>query len=70
MGRVPGRFRAFGTRRFVRTSLKTESLEVARFRRDALEAADDDFWASMLLVEEDQAGRTDERWLRDTLSKR
>lgn len=70
MRRVPGRFRPFDERQFVRTSLKTESIEVARFRRDALEAADDDFWASMLIIEDGETGARNEVRLRDTLAKR
>lgn len=40
---------------------------MAHYRRDALEAADDNFWASMLLIEEGQTGATDKRRLRETL---
>lgn len=46
MRRVPKRFQPYDSRRFIRTSLKTKSWEVARMRRDALEKADDDFWTT------------------------
>ncbi len=63
--RVPKRFAAHDTRCVIRSSLKTGSIEVARFRRDALEAADDEYWASTLLVAEEAserfAGRQRER---------
>lgn len=34
---------------FVRTSLKTDDLALARLKRDALELADDDYWAALIL---------------------
>lgn len=68
--RVPKRFTAFDDREKVRTSLKTDSLEVARFRRDALEAADDDYWNSMLYLEDGEVAADAGRRLRETLDRR
>ncbi|PKP79816.1 MAG: integrase [Alphaproteobacteria bacterium HGW-Alphaproteobacteria-18] len=42
--RVPEAARGVDSRTFVRVTLKTNSLEIARERRDALEAADDQLW--------------------------
>lgn len=40
---VPSEYTDIDPRSIVRQSLKTESLEVARVRRDALSQADDDY---------------------------
>ncbi len=42
--RVPGSCQALDGRKIVRVTLKTGSLEIARERRDAIEAADDALW--------------------------
>jgi len=68
--RVPKRYEPFDARETIRASLKTDSLEVARFRRDALEAADDDYWASMLLLQEQDIGGASGAQYRETLSRR
>lgn len=47
--RVPGRYFAVESRRFIRSSLKTKSLDVARMRRDALEEADNAYWQALML---------------------
>jgi len=45
--RVPTLYQDFDKRGTVRKSLKTESLEVARKRRDELVLADDEYWATI-----------------------
>lgn len=47
--RTPLRFRHLETREYVRTSLQTRSLEIARMRRDGMEVADNDLWQSLVL---------------------
>ncbi len=47
--RVPGQFSHIDSRRFVKVSLKTESLEVARLRRDQLAEADDEHWMALAI---------------------
>ena len=68
--RVPKRFKAFDDRGVIKTALKTDSIEVARFRRDALEAADDDYWNSLLYLEDGEVARDAGQRLRDTLERR
>lgn len=45
--RVPGQFSHLDPRRFAKVSLKTDSLEVARLRRDQLAEADDEYWMAL-----------------------
>lgn len=45
--RVPAEYADFDKRTYIRKALKTESLEVAQARRDALVEAEDLYWASM-----------------------
>lgn len=45
--RVPNQYQALDKRGTVRKSLKTESLEIARKRRDELVIADDEYWATI-----------------------
>lgn len=45
--RVPSEYQAFDKRGTVRKSLKTESLELARKKRDELALADEQYWASL-----------------------
>ena len=52
--RVPKRYQELDARKTIRCALHTESTEVARLRRDALEAADDEFWASLVLASDDR----------------
>ncbi len=47
--RVPSEYADFDPRGMIRKSLKTESLEVARARRDALAEADEQFWATVAI---------------------
>lgn len=70
MRRVPKRFTPFDDRLVVKSALKTNSIEVARFRRDALEAADDDYWASMLYLDDREASAEAGQKLRETLARR
>lgn len=46
--RVPDRFVKAAGARWVRLSLKTSDLALARTRRDAQERADDEYWASLI----------------------
>ncbi|MHA7856642.1 MAG: DUF6538 domain-containing protein [Henriciella sp.] len=46
--RVPTRVRHLDGRDSVRVTLRTNSLEIARERRDAQEAVDDQYWATLL----------------------
>ena len=46
--RVPTRLRHLDKRGAVRVTLRTGSLEIARGRRDAQEAVDDQYWATLL----------------------
>ena len=50
--RVPERFARLDTRRRIKESLGTTSLEQARHKRDLLAEADDHYWASLLIAEE------------------
>ena len=56
--RVPKRFERVDTRGTIRFSLKTQSLDVARMRRDSFEQADDEYWASLALSESSETGRS------------
>lgn len=47
--RVPTQFSAIDSRKFAKVSLKTESLELARLRRDQLAEADDEYWMALAL---------------------
>ena len=46
--RVPKEYEQFHSEAYVRKSLKTTAVEVARARRDALVEADDHYWASLV----------------------
>jgi len=59
--RVPGRYFAVESRRFIRSSLKTKSLDVARMRRDALEDADNAYWQALMLDKAQGNERTEIR---------
>ena len=45
--RVPNEYANFDKRTFIRKAVKTESLEVARAKRDVLVKADDQYWQSI-----------------------
>ena len=45
--RIPAHYADLDKRIYIRKALKTESVEVARVRRDALIAAEDLYWASL-----------------------
>lgn len=68
--RVPKRFRPFDDRGVIKSALKTDSIEVARFRRDALEAAEEDYWDSMLYLEDGEVSKDAQAALRGTLERR
>jgi len=46
--RIPTLFRQYDTRVFSRASLKTSSIVIAKERRDAVERADENYWAALL----------------------
>jgi len=46
--RVPVRFRAFDPRSYIRLSLKTRSIVLARERRDAMDEANNVYWARLV----------------------
>ena len=57
--RVPGQFAHLDQRRFAKVSLKTDSLEIARVRRDQLAEADDEYWMALAIeLAEDNANGT------------
>ncbi len=58
--RVPGQFSHLDQRRFAKVSLKTDSLEIVRLRRDHLAEADDEYWMALAieLAEENANGPT------------
>ena len=45
--RVPGKYKHVDSRSKVRASLDTKSLDIARIRRDAMERADEAYWAAL-----------------------
>lgn len=42
--RVPSEYAKFDSRRYIRKALKTNKIDVARMRRDAMVLADDEYW--------------------------
>ncbi len=58
--RVPSRYFHIDTRRFVRSSLHTYSLEIAQLRRDALEEADNAYWSALALAAIDSGNAVSE----------
>jgi len=45
--RVPSKYKHIDSRSKVRASLETKSLDIARIRRDAMERADEAYWAAL-----------------------
>ena len=68
--RVPRKYRTYETREFIRKSLDTSSLEIARLRRDALERADNEFWANALFYDDDERPEGDRDRLRKALDRK
>lgn len=68
--RVPKKFKAYDSREFVRKSLGTDTLEIARLRRDALEQADDDFWANVIYYDAQDASDEDKQKLKQALDRK
>ncbi|MEL7016571.1 MAG: DUF6538 domain-containing protein, partial [Pseudomonadota bacterium] len=68
--RVPRKYRAYETREFIRKSLDTSSLEIERLRRDALERADNEFWANALFYDDDERPEGDRDRLRKALDRK
>uniref|UniRef100_UPI0037BEAB4E DUF6538 domain-containing protein n=1 Tax=Hyphomonas sp. TaxID=87 RepID=UPI0037BEAB4E len=66
--RVPGRFARLDTRRRIKESLGTTSLEQARHKRDLLAEADDHYWASLLIA--DEAGPASNREAGEAVRRR
>lgn len=60
---VPKKFSHVDTRKRVRYSLNTPSVEIARLRRDALVEADDNYWRSLALEAADNDGVTEAKQL-------
>jgi len=56
--RVPNEYANFDKRTFIRKALKTESLEVARAKRDELVKADDQYWQSIASAADGLTGET------------
>jgi integrase len=50
--RVPERFARLDTRRRIKATLGTTSLDQARYKRDLLAEADEHYWASLMIAEE------------------
>lgn len=68
--RVPVSFRPYDQRKLIRRTLKTQSIDVARERRDALDVADNDYWAARVTLDVDALlGETDQR-LREAVELR
>jgi len=65
--RVPAKFASFDDRGTIRLALGTTSLDQARLRRDQLAVADDEYWASLALVE---AGSVDGQALSRPVAER
>ncbi|KQU94904.1 hypothetical protein ASD12_24565 [Mesorhizobium sp. Root102] len=55
--RIPAMVAAMVARPLVRKSLKTDDLAEARAKRDALEAADNDYWRALFLDEDEARAR-------------
>ena len=47
--RVPSKFKHVDLRSKVRASLENKSLDIARIRRDAMERADEAYWAALAI---------------------
>jgi integrase len=65
--RVPSRYAAIDDRAVIRFSLKTDSLDIARIRRDAQVKADDLYWASLVGIDGDstEIGASQQRAVAD-----
>ena len=57
--RVPSRFAHLDSRKRIKESLGTRSVEQARHKRDLLAEADDHYWASLKIAEEADQGSQD-----------
>ncbi|MGC6498734.1 MAG: DUF6538 domain-containing protein [Henriciella sp.] len=68
--RVPARYSVFDDRETVRISLKTNSLHIARERRDALEQADNDYWASLAGIDLENAPEQSAVRLKSVMQRR
>lgn len=68
--RVPGAYRQADPRGAVRVSLGTTNLEIARSRRDAMEQADDEYWACLLALAGGDAGDGASARARDAIARR
>jgi len=68
--RVPARYSNIDDRGMVRISLRTDSLEVARLRRDALVESDEHYWASLTGAHPDEIGPDAAKAKRDVAMRR
>ncbi len=67
---MPNQFAPFDDQEKIRTSLKTDSIEVAHFQRDAMEVSDDDYWISMLYLEDGEVSGDAGQRLKDSFERR
>lgn len=68
--RVPRIFKDYDPRKVVRASLRTRSMAVARERRDRMEDADNEYWASLVGIDLGEASPAEIKALRATIEKR
>lgn len=68
--RIPKKFRAYDARELVRRSLDTDTLEIARIRRDALEKSDNEFWNNVIFYDDENRSDEDRQRLRRTLDRK
>jgi len=68
--RVPVAFAKFDARKFIRRSLKTASRAIARERRDAMEAADNTYWAAIIGIYDEHNESPEARKLRVLIESR
>lgn len=66
--RVPRKFAHLDTRKRIKESLSTTSLEQARYKRDLLAEADDHYWASLQIA--DEAGPSTNREVSEAVRRR
>lgn len=68
--RVPAAFSEVDPRVTVRIALRTPNLEIARARRDAMEEADDEYWASLLTLNDAGEARPTSAHTKAVLARR
>ncbi|MFC3052319.1 DUF6538 domain-containing protein [Kordiimonas pumila] len=68
--RVPEKYRAYDERDIIKQSLGTDSREIARLRRDALEQADNDYWAAVAFNNDETASAEQLAQVRGVLDRK